>query len=192
MSKREDQSSRWSELRDLFAATREAMIVMAIVLVLVAPSVVRGSLQRAGITSFAGVEFGVQEVVDAGKVVADAESQVASLSNQIASVEARLDSLSSEGRSAQPEEIREIASAMQSLKSQAASVDQSLMKSTRKIDRAIQLMPPEKLRELSERNARQEMIQQSSIHMPPIQSAQLQGLHFEPSDLEQGTIPRQR
>ncbi len=179
MSDQNQPKTRWSELRDLFAATREAMIVIAIVLVFAAPSVVRGSLQRAGITSFAGVEFGMEEVVDASQQVALAEQQVAMLSQQLASVETQLQALSTTGRSANPEEVRQLASAVRGLKSRTDSVDNSLMKTTRKIDQAIQLMPPEKLRELAERNGRrQDFSQQQSIAKPPVQSIQLEGLRI--------------
>ena len=109
MSDQNQPKTRWSELRDLFAATREAMIVTAIVLVFAAPSVVRGSLQRTGITSFAGVEFGMEEVVDASQQVALAEQQVAMLSQQLANVETQLEALSTTGRSANPEEVRQLA-----------------------------------------------------------------------------------
>ena len=65
------------------------------------------------------------------------------------------------------------------MKSRTDSVDNSLMKTTHKIDQAIQLMPPEKLRELAERNGRrQDFSQQQSIATPPIQSVQLEGLRI--------------
>ena len=174
----------------MFAATREAMIVTAVVLVFVAPSVVRGTLERAGITSFAGVEFGIEEVVDANEQVALAEEQVAKLSQQLANVESKLESLSKTGRSAAPEEIRQLATAVQTMKSQAESVDDSLNRTSRKMDKAIQLMPPAKLRELSERNAqRQDFSQQQMIATPPqmsdvpqIQAAQLEDLLIQPQE----------
>ena len=174
----DEPKTRWSERRDMFATTREAMIVMAVVLVFLAPSVVRGTLERAGITSFAGVEFGIQEVVDANEQFTAAEQQVAALAKQLADVESKLASLSVAGRSAAPAEIRELASAVQSLKSQADTANDSLMRTGRKFDQAIQLMPPEKLREISERNARR----QQAIPSPPIQSAQLEGLLIQPQE----------
>ncbi len=100
MTATDESKTRWSELRDLFAATREAMIVTAVLLILLAPSVVRGSLQRAGITSFAGVEFDMEDVLDAGQQVAIAESQVAKLSLQLSNVEQQLGDLSVSGRAA--------------------------------------------------------------------------------------------
>jgi capsule polysaccharide export protein KpsE/RkpR len=160
----------------MFAATREAMIVTAIVLVLVAPSIVRGSLERAGISSFAGVEFGIEEVVDASQQVAVAEEQVAMLLQQLANVETKLEAISTTGRSANPEEVRQLASAVHELKSRTDSVDNSLMKTTRKMNTAIHLMPPEKLRELAAKNARRQEIIQQSAAPPPIQSANLESL----------------
>jgi hypothetical protein len=191
VSDQKEPKTRWSELRDFFAATREAMIVIAVVLVFLAPTVVRGSLQRAGITSFAGVEFGMEEVVGASQQVAFAEQQVAMLSQQLANVESQLDALSNAGRSANPEEVRQLATAVRGLKSRTDSVDNSLMRTTRKIDQAIQLMPPEKLRELSEKNARrQDFSQQQPIANPPIPSIQLEGLRIGSQGL--GVAPLER
>ncbi|MEM8667912.1 MAG: hypothetical protein AAGG48_10375 [Planctomycetota bacterium] len=173
MSDKDGSKTRWSEMRDLFAATREAMIVTAVLLILLAPSVVRGSLQRAGITSFAGVEF--EDVVDAGEQVALAEAQVAQLSNQLAGVERQLELLSNSGRSARPEEIRQLADTVHSIKTQATDANESLSKTTEAIDRTIQLMPPEKLRELAERNARRQAQQTVPTRLPSLESAELWG-----------------
>jgi hypothetical protein len=69
-----ESKTRWSELCDLVAAMREAMIVIAVLLILLVPSFVRESFQRAGITPFAGVEFDMEDILDAGQQVALAES----------------------------------------------------------------------------------------------------------------------
>ena len=168
--------ARWSERRDMFAATREAMIISAVAMVFIAPATVRGTLERAGISSFAGVEFSIEDVVDANEQVAVAESEVAKLAEQLASVDAKLESMTATG-SAKPEEIRAIAQAVTNMKSQADQVDESLRSTTRKMDRAIELMPPEKLRKIAERNAlradnysvNQEPIQQEAWNEPPQQ-----------------------
>ncbi len=76
------------------------------------------------------------------------------------------------------------------VKSQAESVDDSLSRTSRKMDKAIQLMPPAKLRELLERNAqRQDFSQQQMIATPPqmsdvpqIQAAQLEDLLIQPQE----------
>ena len=191
MSGRDEPKTRWSERRDMFAATREAMIVSAVVIVFLAPSVVRGTLERAGITSFAGVEFDVAEMVDANEQVADAEEQVSDLAKQLAAFESKLDAMSKSGRHAKPEELHIIASEVHSLKSKADSVDKSLQKSSRKMENVIQLMPPEKLRELAERNAksnqnalRQDIGQiQIKMNPPQIQSAQMESLLIQPQEV---------
>ncbi|MCC9599109.1 hypothetical protein LOC67_00955 [Stieleria sp. JC731] len=182
MASGDEQKSKWSDLRDLFAATREAMIVAAMVLLIVVPSFVRSQLERAGISSFAGVEFGIEDVVDASEQVAIAEAEVAKLSEQLATVQAKLDTMTSTGRSARPEEIRELASAVSSLKSHATSVDHSLSKTSNKFGRVMDLMPPEQLRELAEQNKRkaaneQDLSQaQSTLNDPPVQQTpQLRG-----------------
>ena len=192
MTDSDDSKTRWSEIRDLFAATREAMIVTAVLLVLFAPSAVRGSLQRAGITSFAGVEFDMEDVLDAGQQVAIAESQVAKLSLQLSSVEQQLADLSVSGRSASSAELREIADSVHSLKNQASEANQSLSNTTQSIDRAIQLMPPAQLRELAAKNARRkEILERPPSRLPTLESAQLQGgLLVRPSDLSGTTISR--
>lgn len=168
--------ARWSERRDMFAATREAMIISAVAMVFIAPTTVRGTLERAGISSFAGVEFSIEDVVDANEQAAVAESEVAKLAEQLASVDAKLESMTAAG-SAEPEEIQALAEAVTSMKSRADHVDDSLKSSNRKMNRAIQLMGPEKLRELAERNAQradnysaiQEPIQQEAWIAPPQQ-----------------------
>ncbi|MDM4015611.1 hypothetical protein [Roseiconus lacunae] len=201
VSEGEERKSKWGDVRDLFAATREAIIVLALVLLIVAPGFVRDQLERAGITSFAGVEFGIDDVVDAGEQVALAEAEVANLAAQLASMQSKLDQMSDLGRSAKPEELREIASVVDSLKTKAASVDDSLSRTTSKIGRAIQLTHPDKLRELSERNAENQLRSrkaleqtleqttllpelpsqatrepiQTNLSDPPVQSAQLKG-----------------
>ncbi len=190
MSDREDSRNRWSELRDLFAATREAMIVTAVLLILLAPSVVRGSLERAGITSFAGVEFNMQEVVDAGQQVEFAEQQVALLSQQLANVERQLAALSNAGRPARPDEIRALANSVQSLKAHASEANQSLTQTTETFDRAIQLMPPEKLRELSERNRRRTWPTSEPTRLPSLESAGLQGLRIDSAQQANPPISR--
>ncbi len=92
--------------------------------------------------------------------------------------------------SAEPEEIREIAQAVTSMKTRADQVDQELQSTTRKMGRAIGSIGTEKLREIAERNAlradnysaNQEPIQQEAwlappqqmmISEPPVQSALL-------------------
>ena len=188
MPAKEEQKSRWSDLHDLFAATREAMIVSAVILLFVAPSFVKSSLERAGITAFAGVEFGMEDVVDAGQQVALAEAEIGKLSEQLASVEQKLEWMSATGRSVASAEIREIADEVHSMKSRAESVDSSLTQSTDKIDRVIKLMPPEQLKILIEQNARkaarrdpreQAPIGLQGIQSTGIQSARLQGLRTQ-------------
>ncbi|MDG2223056.1 MAG: hypothetical protein P8L85_16870 [Rubripirellula sp.] len=190
MTATDESKTRWSELRDLFAATREAMIVTAVLLILLAPSVVRGSLQRAGITSFAGVEFDMEDVLDAGQQVAIAESQVAKLSLQLSNVEQQLADLSVSGRAASSEELREIANSVHSIKNQASEANQSLSNTTQSIDRAIQLMPPDQLRELAAKNARRQEVQQRQpTRLPTLDSARLQGgLLIRPSEISGTTI----
>ena len=175
MSGQDETKTRWSEMRDLFAATREAMIVIAVLMILVAPSIVRASLQRAGITAFAGVEFDVEQVVNAGQQVALAEAEVASLSQQLASIELQLAALSQSRSPARPEQLKQIADSVHSLQAKASDANQTLAETSQKIDRAIQLMPPDQLRELADRNRRRANASGGEVQpLPRLDSAQVQ------------------
>lgn len=195
MSQFREPSGRWADYRDIFAATREAMIVAAIVLVFVAPSFVRTSLERAGISSFAGLEFGIEEVVDANEEVVAAEEEVSRLAEQLANVEQRLESLSATGRSVKPSDIKAIASTVHDLSSQAHDVNEHLTQSAQRIDKAIHMVPPERLRELAERNSkrnelRDERYQQQSSDPPMPRAAFLEDLLIQPGEMPEQTITR--
>jgi peptidoglycan hydrolase CwlO-like protein len=86
----EPSPSRWSEMRDFCAAVRELMIVAAVVSLLVAPSLVRGTLERAGIRSVAGVEFDAKTLAEAQSELDNAKKQIDQMRNQLASAQQQL------------------------------------------------------------------------------------------------------
>ncbi|TWT79197.1 hypothetical protein CA13_05950 [Planctomycetes bacterium CA13] len=78
--------TKYATLRDGFAATRELIIVLAMLALLVTPETVRDILNDAGIRSFAGVEFDeetLQDVEQASARVAELEQQLALAQQQI-------------------------------------------------------------------------------------------------------------
>ncbi|QDS87420.1 hypothetical protein EC9_15980 [Rosistilla ulvae] len=79
-----EKSGMWAELRDGCAAVREVAIVGAIVLLLVAPTSFHSILERAGISSVAGLEFDVDAIEEANQQTSDAASEVDYVKEQLA------------------------------------------------------------------------------------------------------------
>jgi len=77
--------TKFAQWRDGFAAARELMVICAVLLLLIAPSVVRGSLERAGIRSVAGVEFDAREVAEIQGDLDSALEEVTRIRQQLAS-----------------------------------------------------------------------------------------------------------
>ncbi len=86
-------SSRWADLRDFCSAIREVVIVLAIVSLLVIPSVVRKALERAGIRSVAGVEFDVESFAQSRDDLDAALVQIDTLKNQLATAQQQVQGL---------------------------------------------------------------------------------------------------
>lgn len=82
--------TRWTKWRDMFAAMRELLIVFAFVLLLVAPTTVRSTLERAGISGFAGIEFNMEGLAESEAEMEIAESEVEKLREQIAQLSQQL------------------------------------------------------------------------------------------------------
>ena len=85
----EPAASKYSSLRDGFAAIREMILVLAMLALLFTPTKVRSVLNDAGIRSFAGVEFDeetLDEVEEAGSRVAELEQQLALVQQQLGSM----------------------------------------------------------------------------------------------------------
>jgi hypothetical protein len=76
--------SRWSNLRDSFAAIREMLIVVAMLALLLTPTSVRSILERAGIRSVAGVEFDTSTLQESHDQLIAAQTQVDELRNELA------------------------------------------------------------------------------------------------------------
>lgn len=74
----------WAELRDGCAAVREVAIVGAIVLLLVAPTSFHSILERAGISSVAGLEFDLDAIETANQQTHDAATDVDYVKEQLA------------------------------------------------------------------------------------------------------------
>ena len=85
-----EKKSFWSELHDGCAAIREVAIVTAIVLLLVAPQSIHSILDRAGVTSVAGVQFNVGAIEEANQQTHDAALEVEYVKTQLESIEAEL------------------------------------------------------------------------------------------------------
>ncbi len=80
----EPSPSRWSNLRDSFAAMREMLIVVAMLALLLTPASVRSVLERAGIRSVAGVEFDTTTLHESRDELIAAQTQVDELRNELA------------------------------------------------------------------------------------------------------------
>ncbi|MGV3484317.1 MAG: hypothetical protein ACO1RT_07855 [Planctomycetaceae bacterium] len=86
-------SSRWSDLRDFCSAVREVVLVLAMLSLLVVPSVVRKTLERAGIRSVAGVEFDVENIAQSQDDLNAALVQIEELRNQLATAHQQVQGL---------------------------------------------------------------------------------------------------
>ncbi|WP_417735113.1 hypothetical protein [Rosistilla oblonga] len=85
-----EKSGMWAELRDGCAAVREVAIVGAIVLLLVAPTSFHSILERAGISSVAGVEFDLDAIEEANQQTSDAASEVDYVKEQLAMLQQQI------------------------------------------------------------------------------------------------------
>jgi len=83
--------SKYTDLRDSFAALREFIIVVAMLSVLFAPDRVKAILSDAGIRSLAGVEFDTNALAESKFEVEKARNHIEQLKNQLASAQQELE-----------------------------------------------------------------------------------------------------
>ena len=88
-----DKPTRWANLRDICSAVREMAIVMAMLVLLVAPSFVKDALERAGIRSVAGVEFDIDNLAQSRDELDAALAQIDTLRNQLATAQQQVQGL---------------------------------------------------------------------------------------------------
>jgi hypothetical protein len=136
--------SRWADLRDFCSAIREVVIVMAILSLIVVPSVVRKALERAGIRSVAGVEFDVETISQSRDELDAALAQIDTLKNQLAMAQQQVQGLAESspatamawapsGGAAPAERVSpslgSVSKLLASMKAQADETDRSLKRS---------------------------------------------------------------
>lgn len=83
--------SKFTDLRDSFAALREFLIVVAMLSILFAPGRVKSILADAGIRSLAGVEFDTKALAESESEVEQARSHIDRLKNQLAAAQQELE-----------------------------------------------------------------------------------------------------
>lgn len=88
-----DKPSRWANLRDICSAVREMVIVIAMLVLLIAPSFVKDSLERAGIRSVAGVEFDMDNLAQSRDELDAALAQIDTLRNQLTTAQQQVQGL---------------------------------------------------------------------------------------------------
>jgi len=88
-----EPTNRWANLRDICSAIREIVIVAAMLCLLVAPSVVRSALERAGIRSVAGVEFDIKNLAQSRDELDSALAQIDALRTQLATAQLQVQGL---------------------------------------------------------------------------------------------------
>jgi len=86
-------SSKWADLRDFCSAIREVVIVLALLSLLVVPSVVRQVLERAGIRSLAGVEFNIEDIAQSRNELDAALAQIDALRSQLSNAQRQVQGL---------------------------------------------------------------------------------------------------
>jgi hypothetical protein len=164
--------NRWANLRDICSAIREMVLVGAMLVLLVAPSFVRDSLERAGIRSVAGVEFDMENLAQSREELDSALAMVETLKSQLDVAQQQVQGLAESSpaiappaslmeptgggvpmlRSAPSPSLASVSRLLSSMQNQADETDQSLRRSKTHTDnflehagRKFQLTPPEVL-----------------------------------------------
>ncbi len=169
MSEASQSSNRWSDLRDFCSAVRELVIVGAMLALVVAPSLIRQALERAGIRSVAGVEFDVAPIAKNRQELDQALAQIASLQEQLATASTAVHGLvesspaiamadpstprlQSNGAPRFAPSLASVSRMIDSMKLQTDQVDRSLRRSKDRTDefleqagQKIHLTPPDEL-----------------------------------------------
>lgn len=115
----EEKKSKWSDIRDGFAALRELMILGALLTLLLAPTLVRSILEDAGIRAVAGIEFDVNQFSDAESELEKAKREIAQLSSDLAFVQTQLPK-----NNVNPEDFNKVSEALKEIERQAAAAQQ--------------------------------------------------------------------
>ena len=89
----EPNPTRWARLHDAFAAMREMIVVLAILGIVFAPERVQNVLRKAGIQSFAGLEFDADVLAESEAAVEHAKTKVAQLERELVVVQHELGNL---------------------------------------------------------------------------------------------------
>jgi exonuclease VII small subunit len=164
--------NRWANLRDICSAIRELVIVAAMLVLLIAPSFVRDSLERAGIRSVAGVEFDMENLAQSREELDSALAMVESLKSKLDVAQQQVQGLAESSpaispsaslmeptggggpmlRSSPSPSLASVSRLLSSMQNQADETDQSLRRSKDHADqflenagRRIQLIPPDVL-----------------------------------------------
>lgn len=162
--------NRWANLRDICSAVREMVIVAAMLVLLVAPSFVRDSLERAGIRSVAGVEFDMENLAQSRDELDAALATVDSLKSQLEIAQQQVQGLAESSpaiapspsiapmiagndsvlRSSPSPSLASVSRLLSSMQNQADETDQSLRRSKLHTDhfleqagKRINLTPPD-------------------------------------------------
>ncbi|TWU63441.1 hypothetical protein [Crateriforma conspicua] len=89
--------TRWTQWRELFAATRELLVVAAILLLLIAPGWVKETLKAAGISSVAGIEFELEQVVTSQAELEAAETEIEKIRGELLALQSSIQRSQSTG-----------------------------------------------------------------------------------------------
>ncbi len=133
-------SSVVGQIRESLAALRELAIVAAIALLVAWPSLVKSTLEKAGVRSVAGLEFDWEQLAEANEEAQVAERTVSAVTVELESVSKQLSSLSTQS---QPDvnELRALSSTVARLKNQTREADATLSRSIATHDRIIKKAP---------------------------------------------------
>jgi len=151
-----EPTNRWAMVRDICAAARELMIVLAMLALILFPVLIRNSLERAGIKSVAGVEFELQTLQESRTELNEALQQVNYLEEQLVAAQSQLQSVASNARSSGNVEaspgLETVSKMLGSMQSQADDTRRTMRRSLDHTDAMIQraggqtvLTPPEDL-----------------------------------------------
>jgi len=133
--------SMLGQIRESLTAARELVIVMAIVLLVAWPSLVKSCLERAGIRSIAGLEFDWEELVAANEETQMAEETVNNVVVELQSVSQQLNELSQQ-RNPDSSQLAALSSNLANLESKAREADAILSRSITTRDKLIKSLPP--------------------------------------------------
>jgi len=152
----QEPTNRWAMVRDICAAARELMIVLAMLALVLFPVLIRNSLERAGIKSVAGVEFELQTLQESRAELSEALQQVDYLEEQLVATQSQLQTIAVTARSSgNPEAapgLETVSKMLGSIQSQAGDTRRTMRRSLDHTDAMIEraggttsLTPPEDL-----------------------------------------------